>query len=160
MEDYNFILICFLLIILSNSLLEMRHFSNQQYYQLSIENLSPKQKLKIKKPIIDANNRLNSIFKSFDLFNHKFSPGNRLVDLFSSRFSFFLLNRKSVKSRKSYLHKLNEVVFNASTDPKSAVIVLDTNIKNSITTSILYMHTYNLLVIKNIQYYKHYFHWS
>ena len=114
-----------------------------------MKNLFPKQKLKIKGSIIDANNRLNGILKFFDLFNHKFSLGNRLVDLFSSHF-FFLSNKKSIKSRKSHLYKLNKVVFNASTDSKSTVIILDTSIKNSIVTSILHIHIHNSLVIKTI----------
>ena len=114
-----------------------------------MKNLFPKQKLKIKGSIIDANNRLNGILKFFDLFNHKFSLGNRLVDLFSSHF-FFLSNKKSIKSRKSHLYKLNKVVFNASTDSKSTVIILDTSIKNNIVTSISHVYIYNLLVIKTI----------
>ena len=95
---------------------------------------------------------MNGIFKSFDLFNHEFSSGNKLVNLFSGCFSFFLSDRKSIESRKSYFHKLNEVVFNISTDSKSAVIILDTSIKNSIATLILHVHTHNSPVIKTIHY--------
>ena len=131
-------------------LLESRHSSNQDYHQLLMEKLISKQRLKIKGSIIDANNRLNGIFKSFNLFNNKFSPWNRLIDLFSSHFSFYLSDRKYVDTRKIHLCKLDEVVFNALADPKTAVIVLDTSIKNNITTSISYIHTYNSPVIKTI----------
>ena len=79
-------------------LLESRHFSNHNYYQLLIEKLTPKQRLKIKGPIINANNRLNGIFDSFDPFNNKFSPRNRLIDLFSSCFSFYFSNRKCTET--------------------------------------------------------------
>ena len=53
-----------------------------------MENLSDKQKLKVKGPIVDANNRLNGIFRFFDPFNPEFSPSSRLVDLFSNCFFF------------------------------------------------------------------------
>jgi len=73
---------------------------------------------------------LNGIFYSFDSFNNKFSSGNKLIDMFSSHFSFYSSDRKSAETRKIHLHKLNEIIFNASTDPKMAIIILDTSIKN------------------------------
>ena len=50
--------------------------------------------------------------------------------MFSSHFSFYSSDRKSAETRKIHLHKLNEIIFNASTDPKMAIIILDTSIKN------------------------------
>jgi len=41
-------------------------------------------------------------------------------------------------------------MFNTSTNPKSAVIILNASIKNSITTSILHIHIHNSPVIKTI----------
>ena len=101
-----------------------------------MENLILKQRFKVKKSIVDANNRLNSIFNSFDPFNPEFSPDNRLVDLFSNHFLFFHSDRKSVNSRKLHLRKLDEVVFNALIDHKSAIIISDVSIKNNIMTLI------------------------
>jgi len=85
-----------------NSMLKVRHSSNKEHHLLSMENLTTKQKLKIKRPIVDINNRLNGIFKLFDLFNLEFSLGNRLVDLFSSHISFSHSDRRSVNSKKSH----------------------------------------------------------
>ena len=115
-----------------------------------MENLTSKQKLKVKGPIVDANNRLNGIFKLFDLFDFEFSPGNRLVDLFSGHFSFFHSNRRSIDFRKSHLQKLDEVIFNALMDPKLAIIILDTSIKNNIATLIAHIHSHNSPVVKTI----------
>ena len=115
-----------------------------------MENLTNKQKLKVKGPIVDANNRLNGIFRSFDPFNPEFSPGSRLVDLFSNRFSFFQSDRRSIDSRKSHLKNLGEVVLNALMDPHSAIIVLDASIKNNVATSIAHVYSYNSPVIKMI----------
>jgi len=133
-----------------NFILEVRCSSNKEYHLLSIENLTAKQKLKIKGLIVDTNNRLNGIFKSFDPFNHEFFPGNRLVDLFSSHISFLCSDKRSVNSRKSHIRKLNEVVFNALTDSNSAIIILDTSIKNNIVTLIVHVHTHNSPIIKTI----------
>jgi len=54
-----------------------------------MENLSDKQKLKVKGSIVDTNNRLNGIFRFFDPFNSEFYSGSRLVDLLSNCFFFF-----------------------------------------------------------------------
>ena len=67
-------------------------------------------------------------------------------------FSFFLSDRKSIKSIKSHFHKLNKVVFNPLTDPKSTIIILDTSIKNNIVTLISHVHIHNSPVIKTIHY--------
>jgi len=115
-----------------------------------MENLTDKQKLKVKGPIIDMNNRLNGTFRYFDPFNPEFSPGSKLVDLFSNCFSFFWSDRRSIDSRKSHLKNLNEVVLNALIDPHSAIIALDMSIKNNIVTLIAHVHSYNSLVIKTI----------
>ena len=115
-----------------------------------MENLTDKQKFKVNGPTIDINNRLNCIFRSFDPFNPEFFSSSGLVDLFSNCFSFFCLDRKSVDSRKSHLKNLDEVVFNASINSHSTIIISDVSIKNNIVTSIAYVHSYNLLVIKTI----------
>ena len=117
-----------------------------------MENLTNKQKLKFKGPIIDTNNRLNSIFRSFDLFNSEFSPDSRLVDLFSDHFSFFWSDRGSIDSRKSHLKNLDEVVLNTLMDSYSTIIVSDMSIKNNVVTLIAHIHSYNLPVIKMIHY--------
>jgi len=86
-----------------NLMLESSYSSNRQHHLLLMENLISKQKLKVKGPIVNTNNRLNGIFKSFNPFNSKFSPGNRLVDLFSSCFLFSYSDRRSINLRKSHL---------------------------------------------------------
>ena len=129
------------------SLLESRYSSN---YHLSIEKLTSKQRLKVKGPIIDVNNRLNGVFNSFNPFNNKFSPRNRLIDMFPSWFSFYPSDRKSVEIQKSHLCKLNKIIFNASNDPKTVIVISDASIKNHVITSIAYVHMYNSPVIKTI----------
>ena len=73
--------------------------NNSNIYQLLLEMLTPRQQLMIKDSIVDANNKLNGVFPSFDLFSSKFSPEDRLIDILSSCFSFYSVNR----SKSAYL---------------------------------------------------------
>jgi len=64
-------------------LLKARHAVNLPLYHLSLENITLKQKQKIKSFIVDSNNQLNAIFPAFDPLNDELSPGHRLIDIFS-----------------------------------------------------------------------------
>ena len=81
-------------------MLELRHSNTNNDYCLLLEKLTPKQQLNVKSPIVNANNRLNGIFHSFNPLSSEFSLENRLIDIFSRHFSFHLLNRKNEKSKK------------------------------------------------------------
>ena len=60
-------------------LLELRHINDNNIHQLFLERLTPRQWLNIKDPIVDANNKLNGVFPSFDLFSSKFSPADSVM---------------------------------------------------------------------------------
>ena len=109
-----------------------------------------KQQTIIKGLIADINNRFNKVFSSFSSFHCKFSPGNRLIDIFPNYFSSHLLNRKSDDNIKSYLYKPDSIILQVSLDPHSVVVVLDTSIKNHVATFISHIHLHNSLVIKTI----------
>ena len=111
-----------------------------------------KQQLKVKSSIVDANNRLNGVFNSFDSFNNEFSSGNKLIDIYSSHFTFHHSNRKNSNTRKIHLCHLHKIVFHTSINPKKAIIISDTSIKNQVATFITYVHTYEFSVIKTIHY--------
>ena len=106
--------------------------------------------MKVKDCIVDVNNRLNGIFNSFNLFSNKFSPRNRLIDVFPSYSSFYLSNKKCAKVKKAHLHKLNELIFYMSVDPKTTIVVSDASIKNQVTISIAYIHIHNSSAVKMI----------
>ena len=111
-------------------LLESKHTNDFSIYWASLERLMPRQQLLLKKPVVDANNRLNGIFPFFDSFSNEFSSGNRLIDIFTSCISLHLTNRKNKKSRKAYIWKLDKITLKVSLDFKTAVIILDASIKN------------------------------
>jgi len=77
-----------------NSLFESRHVKNSLLHCLPLEKLTPKQQLKFKSSIIDANNYLNGIFSSFDPFHKELSSNFRPVDNFPDLFSFQIVNYK------------------------------------------------------------------
>jgi len=83
-----------------NLLLESRQANEDVSYQLLLEKLTPKQCLKVKGPVVDMDNRFNEIFPSFDLFNKKFTSGDRLIDIFLAVFPFILQIDKVTKALK------------------------------------------------------------
>jgi len=98
---------------------------------------------------VDANNRLNRLFPSFNPFCSKFSSEDRLIDIFSC-FSFHSVNRRSKEGIKVHIFKLNNITFQASTDSKAVVVVSDTSIKNQVATAMTHIYTHDSLVIKTI----------
>ena len=115
-----------------------------------LKKLTSKQQLKVKGPIVDANNRLNGIFNSFNPFNSKFSLGNKLIDIFSSHFSFHVFDRKYAEVKKTHLHKLDKLILYVSVNPKTTVVISDTNIKNQVAIFITHIYIHNTPVIKMI----------
>jgi len=120
-------------------------------FQLRIHSLLmnhiSKQWLNVKGSIIDANNRLNRVFPSFIPFSSEFLPGNRLIDIHSTCFSFYSIN-KSKNGRKEHIWKLNNLTLQVSDASKIVIVISDTSIKNQVATLIAHIHIYNNPVIK------------
>ena len=100
--------------------------------------------------IVNMDNRINKVFLSFNSFSSEFSPRDKLIDVFSSCFSFHSTNRKSEDSIRVYICKLDKTTLKASADLKSIVVVSDMSIKNQVATLIAHVHIYDSLVIKII----------
>ena len=116
-----------------------------------MENITEKQRIRIKGSVVNANNYLNGIFSSFDSLNSEFSPDFRLVNNFSSYFSFYQTNHKDNESKAAHLCKLDEISFNALLDPKSVIVISsNTSIKNKVATSISYTYYYPNEIKKTI----------
>ena len=102
--------------------------------------MTHKQQLKIKSFVIDTDNYLNGIFPAFNSLINEFSPRTRLIDTFSSHFSFYHANYKSKESKAAYIYKLDKYMFYAFNNSKLVVIVSNASIKNNITISIMHVH--------------------
>ena len=92
------------------SFLELKNLNSNNNHWLLLEKLTPRQQLNIKDSVVGINNRLNRIFPSFNPFSTEFSPGDRLINIFSSHFYFHSTNRKSNESRKVHIHKLDKLL--------------------------------------------------
>ena len=115
-----------------------------------MENITEKQRLRIKSSVVNAKNYLNGIFSSFDSLNSEFSPDSRLVNNFSSHFFFYQANHKDNESKAAYLCKLDEIFSDASLDPKSVIVISNGSIKKNVATSISYAYCYPNEIKKTI----------
>ena len=92
-----------------NNILSSNGPQGRNRHTSSIEYLTVKQRLQLKSPLIDVDDKHNQFFLSFSFFNKEFKPGNRLIDLFSDYFS---LHFHSSNTRK-HIEKLDEIVLRA-----------------------------------------------
>ena len=126
----------------------MTHFGSQEQscHNVSIDYLTPKQRLHLKSPLIDVDNKCNEFFPLFSFFNEEFKPENCLIDLFSDCFSF----HSHSPNIKKHIEKLDNIVFRASSNFSSTIVISDASIKNHISMSILHIHSFNKPVVKTI----------
>jgi len=123
-----------------NSLLNSQHAKNQPLYKAAISNLTVKQQAKLKSPIKDVNECLNSVYKYFDLLNPLFSPGSRIVNHFPSRISFHLLLSSSDSNLFSHIQNLNNTFSLSQTSHNSVAVITDGGIKKShVTTAVAHI---------------------
>jgi len=110
----------------------------------NIGSLTTHQRALTKGHLIDASIKSYGIFPSFSPLDSEFFPGRRIIDNFSNRFSFNLVNKEKDKNhKKNHAQELDEMVLHNSLSPLSAIMITDTSIKNDIATSISHIHSVN-----------------
>ena len=129
-----------------SSILSSNGLYKHNLHNISINNLTPKQRLHLKSALIDVDNSYNKLFPFFSVFNEEFSTGNCLIDSFSDRFSFNLYS----SNIKKHIKNLDDIAFRALSNPSSSIVVSDTSIENQVATSILHIYLYDRPVIKTI----------
>ena len=95
-------------------------------------------------------NRFNKVFPSFNPLHPEFSPGHRVIDNFSSHFSFHLFNKSKNTNFKACIQQLNNLAFVSSSIPFHALILMDASVRNNIITSISHTHIHNRPVTKTL----------
>jgi len=75
------------------SLMENKSNMPSQQHSLSLNSLTKHQHELIKGYLVNMDNHFNEVFPLFDPLNPEFSPGNRIIDIFSSCFSFHLFSK-------------------------------------------------------------------
>jgi len=126
------------------SIINSNGSNNHTKYYLALNSLTPKQIPHLSSLLIDIDNRYNEFLLSFSLFNREFSLENWLIDTFPDCFSFNL----QTHNVKNYLHKLEDITIQASSDSSLYVIIFDASIKNHIATSVLHIYSFDRLIIK------------
>ena len=91
-----------------NSLLDSQHAKNHPPYKATTSKLTNKQWSSLKSPIKDVNECLNGIRDCYNLLFPLFSPGSRVVDHFSSRFSFHSSSSSSDEDLFHHLQNLDQ----------------------------------------------------
>jgi len=106
-------------------------------HSLLLSSLSKHQRELIKGPVVDMDNCFKKVFPSFNSLNPEFAPGCRIIDIFSSHFSFNLFSKCNDDNLKSQIHQLDIKSLN---NLSYALIIINASIKNNITTSISHIH--------------------
>ena len=95
-------------------------------------------------------NCFNKVFPFFDSLNPEFSPRCRIIDIFSSHFSFHLFSKHNDDNIRSCIHQLDDLAIKSSSNPSHALVIIDASIKNNITTFISHVHIYNKPITKTL----------
>jgi len=95
----------------------------------------------------DVNEHLNGIRECFNLLFLLFSPGSRVVDHFSSRYSFHSPPSSSDKDLFHHLQNLNQAFRSSQISPHNVTIVADRGIKKlQVATAVAYIWTDNSII--------------
>jgi len=100
--------------------------------------------------LIDFCNKVYGIFPSFSPLNPEFFPSSHIMDNFSDRFSFNLVNKKEQEKDKICTQELDNMILRNSSSHHTALIITDASIKNDIATSISYVHIANQPLTKTV----------
>jgi len=132
------------------SLMEPGSNSSLNKHQLSLGALTQCQCELINEPLVDMNNCFNEVFPSFVSLHSEFSSGCRVIDIFSSQFSFHLSSKHKDDNFKAHIQQLDNLAIKSSSIPLHALIITDASIKNNIATSISHIHIHNKPITKTL----------
>ena len=104
----------------------------------------------VKDLLVDMDNSFNKVFLSFVPLHPEFSPSHRVIDIFPSHFSFYSFSEQKDNSFKKHIQQLDNLAIKSPSIPLYALIIIDTNIKNNVTTFISYTHIHNKPITKTL----------
>ena len=128
----------------------MYHAKQAPPHRMATSQLTPKQNLKIKSPIVNINYQLNQVLSAFDNMNKELSPGFCLIDTFSDCFSFNIGKCKETEVRTAHLRKLNDIYKLSKNDPNILFVITDVSIKDDIATSVMHSHRKHAIISKTV----------
>jgi len=107
---------------------------------MATSQLTQKQNLWLKSPIVDINHCLNKVIPAFDNLNSELRLGHHLADLFLEQFSFNTVKQSDPKVRRAHLNKLNNIYLNVLNNTNTILIIVDAGVKNNVATTIAYIY--------------------
>ena len=124
--------------------------SPQQLNPYNTGTLTHHQRTLTKGHLIDLKIKSYGIFLSFSPLDPEFTLGHRIIDNFSDRFSFNLVNKTEKEKNNRRIQELDEMVLRNSSIPNTALVITDASIKNNIATSIAHIHSTNRPLTKTV----------
>ena len=112
-----------------NSLLDSQHAKNHPPHKAATFKLTDKQRSNLKSPIKDINECLNGVRDYYNPLLPLFSLGSRVVDHFSSRFSFHSPPSSSDEDLFHHLQNLDQAFRSSQTSSHNIAIIADRGIK-------------------------------
>ena len=116
----------------------------------NIGSLTSHQRALTKGHLIDSSNKSYGIFPSFSPLDPEFLPGHHIIDKFSNRFLFNLVNKNEKNHKKTRGQELDELTLHCFSDPNTVLVISDASVKNDIATSISHIHSFNRPLIKTV----------
>jgi len=86
----------------------------------------------------------------FDSLNPEFSPGNRIIDIFASCFSFYTFSKCNDKDLNKHIQQLDDLAIEVSDISFIALVISDASVKNNVTISISHIYIYNKPITKTL----------
>jgi len=123
---------------------------HKTYKAHNIGSLTNHQRSLTKGHIVDSNIKSYGIFPSFFPLDPEFLPGHRIIDKFSNRFSFNLVNKKGKNHIKIHGQELDDLTLYCFSESNTAFVISDASIKNDIATSVSHIHSVNQPLIKTV----------
>ena len=133
-----------------HSLKEPKSVALSKPHVLSLGSLSKWQCELIKGPVVNIDHCFNRVFPSFDPFNPEFVPRCKVIDTFSNCFSFHLFIKHKKDNFEFYIHQLDCLAIESSSNLSHALIITDASIKNNITTFISHIYIHNKPLTKTL----------
>ena len=121
---------------------------SQLHNPLNTGSLTHCQKTLAKGHLIDSDVKSHGIFPSFFLLDPELTPDQRIIDIFSDRFSFNLVNKSKKEKNNRRAQELDEMVLRNSLIPNTALVITDASIKKDIATSVAHIHSTDRPLIK------------
>ena len=117
---------------------------------LKVSSLTHRQETLSKGHLIDSKTKSYGIFPSFSPLDPEFTPGHRIIDNFSDRFSFNVVNKTEKGKNNRRAQELDEMALRSSSTLNTALVITDASIKNDITTSVAHIHSTICPLIKTV----------